>query len=147
MVHNLVFRWPKPLIFLVCGAHGLYLWDFAKATCKCANSTSKYLCMGSASFVPYQVRQQALNCLQEMLSNCLSCCGMLLALLLLLRRLLLVPCSVMVIVMLMLVGDHRADFPLFRALASIYVSEATRVPARFQCFAVKSLENHIQDMK
>lgn len=94
-VHILIFRWPKrpkPLIFMVWGANDLY--DFPKATCKCANSTPKYLCIDSASFVPYQIHQQALNCPLEMLSKWLSCCGMLLALLLLLRRLLPVLCSV-----------------------------------------------------
>ena len=25
MVHNLVFRWPKPLFFMVLGAHGMYI--------------------------------------------------------------------------------------------------------------------------
>ena len=24
MVNNLVFRWPKPLFFMVLGAHGIY---------------------------------------------------------------------------------------------------------------------------
>ena len=26
MVNNLVFRWPKPLFFMVLGAHGSYKW-------------------------------------------------------------------------------------------------------------------------
>ena len=26
MVNNLVFRWPKPLFFMVLGAHGRYKW-------------------------------------------------------------------------------------------------------------------------
>ena len=26
MVNNLVFRWPKPLFFMVLGAHGIYTW-------------------------------------------------------------------------------------------------------------------------
>ena len=25
MVNNLVFRWPKPLFFMVLGAHGIYI--------------------------------------------------------------------------------------------------------------------------
>ena len=33
MVSNLVFRWPKPLFFMVLGAHGIYIimvctWTF-----------------------------------------------------------------------------------------------------------------------
>ena len=27
MVNNLVFRWPKPLFFMVLGAHGIYTWN------------------------------------------------------------------------------------------------------------------------
>ena len=26
MVTNLVFRWPKPLFFMVLGAHGIYMY-------------------------------------------------------------------------------------------------------------------------
>ena len=26
MVNNLVFRWPKPLFFMVLGAHGIYIY-------------------------------------------------------------------------------------------------------------------------
>ena len=26
MVNNLVFRWPKPLFFMVLGAHGIYTY-------------------------------------------------------------------------------------------------------------------------
>ena len=26
MVNNLVFRWPKPLFFIVLGAHGIYIY-------------------------------------------------------------------------------------------------------------------------
>ena len=26
MVNNLVFRWPKPLFFMVSGAHGIYIY-------------------------------------------------------------------------------------------------------------------------
>ena len=26
MVNNLVFRWPKPLVFMVLGAHGIYTY-------------------------------------------------------------------------------------------------------------------------
>ena len=26
MVHNLVFRWPKAVFFMVLGVHGSYMW-------------------------------------------------------------------------------------------------------------------------
>ena len=28
MVHNLVFRWPKPLFFMVLAAHGIYIYIY-----------------------------------------------------------------------------------------------------------------------
>ena len=28
MVNNLVFRWPKPIMFMVLGAHGIYIYKF-----------------------------------------------------------------------------------------------------------------------
>ena len=28
MVNNLVFRWPKPLFFMVLGAHGIYIYRY-----------------------------------------------------------------------------------------------------------------------
>ncbi len=32
MVNNLVFKWPKPLFFMVSGAHGR--WNLFKVKCK-----------------------------------------------------------------------------------------------------------------
>ena len=28
MVNDLVFRWPKPLFFMVLGAHGIYIYRY-----------------------------------------------------------------------------------------------------------------------
>ena len=53
MAHNLVFRWPKPLFFMVFGAHGIPYAHFSLL--QVALGTKKHLLTGYLEHYGYQI--------------------------------------------------------------------------------------------